>query len=121
MAAISGMATLEELNIGYTGVGDAGVASLGRITSLRVLNMDSCDITDGCARAGIPTIGFVSTCILDCTLSVHHNDALKRIRILESQRPGTGGQSSSCLLSCICRPFCSTACMQCFPLLGCPV
>ncbi len=49
MAAISGMAMLEELNIGYTGVGDAGVASLGRITSLRVLNMDSCDITDGCA------------------------------------------------------------------------
>ena len=51
MNAISGMPTLEELNIGYTGVGDSGVASLGRITSLRVLNMDSCDITDGCVLA----------------------------------------------------------------------
>ena len=48
MDAIANMSTLEELNIGYTGVGDTGVASLGQITSLRVLNMDSCDITDGC-------------------------------------------------------------------------
>ena len=51
MHALAGMSKLEELNIGYTGVGDTGVASLGRVTSLRVLNMDSCDITDGCGNS----------------------------------------------------------------------
>ena len=55
MDAIAGMAALEELNIGYTGVGDTGVASLGQLTSLRVLNMDSCDITDGCDLHPHPT------------------------------------------------------------------
>ena len=51
------MSTLEELNIGYTGVGDTGMASLGHITSLRVLNMDSCDITDGCDLAARVAVG----------------------------------------------------------------
>ena len=42
---------LESLNLGYTGIGNRGVAALGAASRLAALNLDSCDITDGCGAA----------------------------------------------------------------------
>lgn len=41
---------LESLDLGYTGVGDSGVAALGAATGLTSLNLDSCNVSDRCVR-----------------------------------------------------------------------
>ena len=41
---------LESLNLGYSGAGDRGVAALCAATRLTSLNLDSCNVSDRCAR-----------------------------------------------------------------------
>ena len=55
MAIIGTLANLESLNVGYTTVGDAGLAHLSGLTKLTELLLDTVELTDaGVASRGRP-------------------------------------------------------------------
>ena len=54
MRHLAAATALRELNLAYTAVGDAGLASLSGLSALASLNLDSCHASDRCRFWGIP-------------------------------------------------------------------